>query len=139
MKDKFKIYYMNIALLTAELSHCTRRKVGCIVVKNDRIISIGYNGSVAGDDNNDIDEYGNTLPTIIHAEANAISKLCRSVESSEGCTMFVTLSPCLECSKILYNAGVTSVYYREDYKNLNGVEYLKNHGVMVEKLEPITV
>jgi dCMP deaminase len=134
MKDKFKKYYMSIAELTAELSHCTRKKVGCIVVKNDRIISIGYNGTVSGDSNNDVDEYGNTLPEIFHAEANAISKLCRSVESSEGCLVFVTLSPCLECSKILYNAGIVGVYYQEDYRNLDGIEFLKKHGIMVEKI-----
>ena len=134
LKDKFKKYYMSIAELTADLSHCTRKKVGCIIVKNDRVISIGYNGSVSGDSNNDVDENGNTLSEIIHAESNAISKLCKSVESSEGCIAFLTLSPCLECSKILYNAGIAEVYYKEEYRKTDGIDFLKNHGIIVEHL-----
>ena len=124
MKDKFKQAYMTVAETFAKLSHCERAKVGAIIVKSDRIISIGYNGMPAGYDNCCEDtmyhiQLGTTTeisrPEVLHAEANAIAKLAQSSESSDGAVMFCTHTPCIECAKLIHQAGIEKVYYRQDY------------------------
>lgn len=143
MKEKFKKAYMDTAKIFAELSHSKRLHVGAIIVKEDRIVSIGYNGMPSGWDNVcEIDMYddaeqwvGNkTKPEVLHAETNAIAKLARSTESGDGASMFITHSPCIECSKLIYQSGIARVYYGEDYRDDSGIEFLQKSGVIVEKL-----
>ncbi len=153
MKDKFKQAYMDTASRFAELSHARRLHVGAIIVKDDRIISIGYNGMPAGWDNDceyEVSEfqteYGvgsklvktgelKTRPEVLHAETNAIAKLAKSTESGVNATMFVTHSPCLDCAKLIYQSGITGVFYRDAYRSEDGVQFLKKSGIQVEKLE----
>jgi dCMP deaminase len=143
MKDKFKQAYMKTAQTFAELSHARRLKVGCIIVKDDRIISIGYNGMPAGWDNNCEHEikwpngevrFLETKAEVLHAESNAVAKLARSVESGDGATLFVTHSPCLNCAKLIYQAGIARLYYGAEYRDTAGVDFLNNSGVVVEQL-----
>jgi dCMP deaminase len=127
---------MKTAKLFAELSSARRKKVGAIIVKDDRIISIGYNGMPAGWDNNcedeDVDYFSDripiktlkTKPEVLHAELNAIGKLARSNESGEGATMFVTCAPCMDCAKMIYASGIKEVFYAEDYRDQSGLEFL---------------
>ena len=150
MKPKLLEAYMKTAATFAELSHARRLHVGAIVVKDDRIISIGYNGMPAGWDNNCEDEsvelYSGhegaihrtvlkTRPEVLHAESNAISKLARSSESGEGATMFITHAPCMDCSKLIYQSGIRSVYFGSAYRDDSGVKFLKACGIEVEQLE----
>ena len=161
---------MSTAKVFAGLSHAQRLKVGAIVVKDDRIISIGYNGMPAGWDNNCEDkvwmdqdaggwldlneieerwphidynedaeeEYRYTLktkPEVLHAESNAIAKLAKSNDSGDGASIFITHSPCIECAKLIYQSGINSVYYAQDYRNDEGLKFLRTSGVEVEKLD----
>ena len=144
MKEKFKQAYMQTAQTFAELSHARRLKVGCIIVKDDRIISIGYNGMPAGWDNNCEHEmkwpngeirFLQTKDEVLHAESNAIAKLARSVESGEGASLFVTHSPCLDCAKLIYQAGVARLYFGVQYRDTAGIEFLNKSGVVVEQLQ----
>jgi dCMP deaminase len=143
MKEKFKRAYMQTAQTFAKLSSARRLHVGAIVVKDDRIISIGYNGMPAGWDNNCEDEtlYEDggvilkTKPEVLHAETNAIAKLARSNESGLGADIFVTHAPCLDCAKLIYQSGIRAVYYGEDYRDTTGVEFLVKSGVAIEKLQ----
>ncbi len=138
MKEKFKHAYMRTAQTFAELSHAQRLKVGCIVVKQDRIISIGYNGMPSGWSNicEDVLEDGSTRtkPEVLHAEMNSLMKLAKSTESGDKAAMFVTHSPCLECAKSIYQAGISTVYYKNDYRSNDGIEFLTKCGVHVVKL-----
>jgi dCMP deaminase len=142
MKEKLKQAYMKTAQTFAELSHARRLKVGCIIVKDDRIISIGYNGMPAGWDNNCEHEmkwpngeirFLETKAEVLHAESNAIAKLARSNESGLGSTMFITHSPCLHCSKLIYQSGIKSVFYNEEYRDSEGIIFLTRSGLQVEK------
>lgn len=135
MKSKYLKAHMATAFEYAKLSHCQRRKVGCVFVKDDRIISIGYNGSPPGWDNVCEDENNNTKPEIIHAEANAIAKLAKTTESGEGSTVFITLAPCLNCAKQLAAMDVAEVYYGEKYRNTDGVEHLHKRGIPTYYIE----
>lgn len=134
MKTKFLNYYMNIAKETAKLSTATRLQVGAIAVKNDRIISIGYNGTPPGWNNKCEDDNNQTLHYVIHAEQNLIAKLCKANESSEGSIVFITHSPCIHCSKILFTAGVSEVYYETEYRITDGIDFLKQCGIKIEQL-----
>ena len=170
MKQKLKLAYMKTAETFAELSHARRLHVGAIVVKDDRIISIGYNGMPAGWDNNCenvewcsaggwlsteeiveswpyegtyLDADGNemqgryrlkTKPEVLHAETNAIAKLAKSNESGMGATMFITHAPCLDCAKLIYQSGISSVLYRNTYRDTSGIMFLEKSGIIVEKL-----
>lgn len=170
LKDKFKKAFMDTAKIFAELSHARRLKVGAIVVKDNRIISIGYNGMPAGWANDcekvewcdgggwlspeEIEEGwpytgeytdadGNVMqgryrlktnPEVLHAEMNALAKLARSTESGEGAAIFITHSPCIECSKLIYQSGISTVYYGEDYRDDAGLQFLQKSGVVVEKV-----
>jgi dCMP deaminase len=139
MKQKFIDAYIDVAERFAQLSSAVRLQVGAIVVKDDRIISIGYNGMPAGWDNVCEDELHQpvgrvnlvTKPEVLHAEANAITKLARSSESGEGATIFVTHAPCMDCAKLIYQSGVATVYYKNDYRSTQGVEFLLRSGVEV--------
>jgi dCMP deaminase len=139
MKTKYAQAHMKAAHLYASLSTARRLKVGALVVKDDRIISIGYNGMPSGWDNNC--EYqledGNikTKPEVLHAETNAVSKLARSTESGLDADLFVTHSPCLDCAKLIYQSGIKRVYYATDYRDNAGIEFLKASDVEVIKLD----
>jgi len=137
MKEKFIKLYIDWAKRVSELSYARRLKVGAVIVKDDCVISYGYNGMPAGWDNNCEDEtlYGGTLlktkQEVIHAESNAIAKLAKSTNSGVGSTMFITHSPCIECAKLIYQSGITTVYYDGDYRSADGIEFLKKSGVSV--------
>jgi dCMP deaminase len=139
MKPKHQTAHMQAAHIYAELSTARRLKVGALVVKDDRIISIGYNGMPKGWDNNCEQELEDgtikTKPEVLHAETNAIAKLARSVESGLDADLFVTHSPCLDCAKLIYQAGIRRVYYATNYRDDSGIVFLKNSGVEVTKLD----
>jgi dCMP deaminase len=162
MKEKLIDAYMKTAETFAELSHARRLHVGAIVVKDDRIISIGYNGMPAGWDNNcentvfvlgkeviDTDmvslgytktDNGNwttlkSKPEVLHAETNCIAKLAKSTESGSNATMFITHSPCLDCAKLIFQSGITSVFYRESYRSEDGIQFLTKSGVTVTQVK----
>jgi dCMP deaminase len=138
MKPRLLQAYMKTAETFAELSHARRLHVGAIVVKDDRIISIGYNGMPAGWDNNceiEVDGKLITRSEVLHAESNAVSKLARSSESGDGATMFVTHAPCMECSKLIYQSGIRRVYFGAAYRDDSGVQFLKQCGIAVEQME----
>lgn len=127
--------YMRMARIWAENSYCTRRKVGALIVNNQMIISDGYNGTPSGFENICEDENGITKPYVLHAEANAISKLARSSNSSEGATLYVTASPCIECAKLIIQAGIKRVVYAEKYRLTDGIDLLERAGIKVEYIE----
>jgi len=157
MKPKFRDAFMKVAETFAGLSSARRLHVGAIIVKDDRIISIGYNGMPSGWNNNCEDkiycEDGDcseqllpkeanqwmkyklvTKPEVLHAETNAIAKLAKSTESGDGATLFVTHAPCLDCGKLIYQSGINSVYYRNSYRSDEGINFLEKAGVKVEKI-----
>jgi len=157
MKEKFRNAYMKVAETFAELSSARRLHVGAIIVKDDRIISIGYNGMPSGWDNNcedkiyceDGDWSEQQLPKdaniwkkyklvtkreVLHAETNAIAKLARSNESGNGATLFVTHAPCMDCAKLVFQSGISHVFYRNSYRNEDGLHFLEAAGVGVEKI-----
>ena len=134
MKQKFIKYYMDIAKRTAELSSAKRLQVGAIIVKNDRIVSIGYNGTPSGWTNVCEDESFKTKPEVIHAEANAIAKLAKSTESGEGAVMFLTHAPCMDCAKQIYTAGIRKVFFDSNYRSMDGVVFLNNCNLEVEQI-----
>ena len=126
--------YMRMARVWSENSYCVRRKVGALMVKEQRIISDGYNGTPSGFENICEDENNVSKPYVLHAEANAISKVARSHNSSDGATLYVTASPCIECSKLIIQAGIKRVVYGELYRLTDGIDLLKRAGVVVEYL-----
>ena len=121
--------YMRMAMIWAENSYCQRRKVGALIVKDKMIISDGYNGTPAGFENVCEDEDGLTKAYVLHAEANAITKIARSNNNSAGATLYVTTSPCIECSKLIIQAGIKRVVYFEQYRVTDGLDLLKRAGV----------
>ena len=121
-----------MARIWAENSYCRRRQVGALVVKDKMIISDGYNGTPSGFENICEDESGTTFPYVLHAEANAITKLARSSNNSDGATLYVTASPCIECSKLIIQAGIRRVVYAEKYRLTDGVDLLEKAGIKVE-------
>jgi len=123
--------YLKMARIWAENSYCQRRQVGALIVKNKMIISDGYNGTPSGFENVCEDEGNVTKPYVLHAEANAITKIARSHNSSDGATLYVTASPCLECSKLIIQAGIKRVVYSEKYRLEDGVELLRHAGIEV--------
>ena len=135
-KHKKRDYlYMRMARTWAENSYCVRRKVGALLVKDQMIISDGYNGTPSGFENQCEDENGVTKPYVLHAEANALTKVARSNNSSDGATLYITASPCLECSKLIIQSGIKRVVYGEEYRLMDGVELLKRAGVEVDFLD----
>ena len=128
--------YIRMATIWAENSYCTRRQVGALIVKNQRIISDGFNGTPAGFENICEDENNVTKPYVLHAEANAITKIARSNNSSEGATLYVTASPCIECAKLIIQAGIKRVVYSEKYRLEDGLELLRKANIEVEYINP---
>ncbi|MBP5377478.1 MAG: dCMP deaminase family protein [Bacteroidaceae bacterium] len=127
--------YLRMARIWAENSYCVRRQVGALVVKDKRIISDGYNGTPVGFENVCEDENNVTKPYVLHAEANAITKLARSHNSSEGATVYITASPCIECSKLLIQAGIKRVVYGEKYRLDDGLNLLRKAGIETTYIE----
>ncbi len=128
--------YIRMASIWAENSYCVRRKVGALIVKGKMIISDGYNGTPSGFENVCEDENNLTKPYVLHAEANAITKIARSNNSSEDATMYVTASPCIECAKLIIQAGIKRVVYSEHYRLEDGIELLKRAGIDVVYIDP---
>lgn len=126
--------YLRMARIWAENSYCQRRQVGALVVKNKMIISDGYNGTPSGFENFCEDADGITYPYVLHAEANAITKLARSGNNSDGSTLYVTAAPCIECSKLIIQSGIKRVVYAEQYRLTDGTDLLEKAGVKVEYL-----
>lgn len=124
--------YMRMARIWAENSYCKRRQVGAILVKNQMIISDGYNGTPSGFENNCEDDNNVSLPYVLHAEANAITKVARSNNSSDGATLYVTASPCIECAKLIIQAGIKRVVYGEEYRIRDGIDLLRRAGIIVD-------
>lgn len=144
MNNKMIQAHMKVAEVYSKLSHAKRLQVGAIVVKDNRVISIGYNGTPAGWDNvceEVIVRYENgkeetkTKPEVIHAEANAIAKLARSNESGEDADLFLTHAPCMECSKLIFTSGIKNVYYKNKYRDDSGLQFLHQCGVNVYKVD----
>lgn len=134
-QQKLDLRYLRMARIWAENSYCKRRQVGALVVKDKMIISDGYNGTPSGFEN--VCEDNNvTKPYVLHAEANAITKLARSSNNSEGSTLYVTASPCIECSKLIIQSGIKRVVYAEKYRLTDGIDLLKRAGVKVEYMNP---
>jgi len=163
MKERMIDFYMRIARETAKLSRARRLQVGCVIVKDDNIISFGWNGTPPGWDNdceykdycisrdftgnyfpgteNEYpfeDEYGRyklkTKPEVLHAEANALLKLCRTHESSSAASLFLTHAPCIECAKLIFSSGIKNVFYNEVYRNTDGINFLNNTDIKVLKI-----
>lgn len=153
MKSKFLDAFMKTAKVFSELSTATRKKVGAVIVKDNRIISIGYNGMPSGWTNeceyeevvlrsefgkgNWLEKTGEvvTKPEVLHAESNAIAKLARSIESGDGAMMFITCAPCMNCAKMIYQSGIQKVFYGEQYRENDGLEFLHKCGVHTEQLQ----
>lgn len=127
--------YLRMAQIWAENSYCKRRQVGALVVKDKMIISDGYNGTPSGFDNVCEDETNTTYPYVLHAEANAITKLARSSNNSDGATLYVTASPCIECAKLIIQAGIKRVIYGEEYRLSDGLDLMRKAGIEVLLLE----
>lgn len=132
---KLDLRYLRMARIWAENSYCTRRQVGALIVKDKMIISDGYNGTPSGFENVCEDENGLTHPYVLHAEANAITKIARSGNNSDGATLYVTASPCIECAKLIIQAGIKRVIYGEPYRLTDGIDLLKRAGIEVVLLD----
>lgn len=127
--------YLKMAREWAKLSHCERKQVGALIVKDSMIISDGYNGAPSGFDNCCEDEEGKTVWYVLHAEANAIMKVAKSTNNSDGATLYITLSPCKECSKLVLQAGIRRVVYMKGYKDDAGIQFLDKAGVQIVQIE----
>ena len=132
--NKYDKAYLRIAKEWGQLSYCKRKQVGAIIVKDRMIISDGYNGTPTGFDNCCEDEEGLTRWDVLHAEANAILKVARSTQSCEGATLYITLSPCKECSKLIHQSGIKRVVYQNGYRDDSGIQFLKKAGVIIEHI-----
>jgi dCMP deaminase len=126
---------MGAAEVYAQLSSAKRLQVGCVIVKDNRIISIGYNGMPSGWTNECEDSDGQTKPEVLHAETNAIAKLASSSDSGLGADLFVTHAPCMNCAKLIYQSGIKTVYYKNTYRDDSGIKFLKRSGVQVTKYD----
>ncbi|MBB4808023.1 dCMP deaminase [Chryseobacterium defluvii] len=132
--NKFDKAYLKMAQEWAKLSYCKRKQVGALIVKDRMIISDGYNGTPSGFENCCEDEEGKTHWYVLHAEANAILKLAASTQSAKGATLYLTLSPCKECSKLILQAGITRLVYINEYSDDDGISFLKNHNIEIEQI-----
>jgi dCMP deaminase len=137
VKSKFIHAYMDVAKRFAQLSHAKRLNVGAIVVKDDRIISIGYNGMPSGWEN-ECEIENTTKPQVLHAESNAIAKLARSNDSGLGADIFITHSPCIECAKLIYQSGIKRVYFGEQYRSTDGLDFLTASKINIIQVDTIT-
>ena len=136
-QNKYDKAYLRLAKEWGKLSYCKRKQVGAIIVRDKMIISDGYNGSPSGFENCCEDEEGLTKWYVLHAEANAILKVARSTQTCEGATLYITLSPCKECSKLIHQSGIKRVVYLENYKDNSGIEFLEKAGVLVNHIQEI--
>ena len=138
MKYKMKLAFMDVACRFGDLSHANRLKVGSVIVKDERIISIGFNGMPTGWDN-ECEEDGKTKPEVLHSEANAILKVARSTDSTVGASIFCSHTPCIECAKLIYQSGITHVYTRFEYDSAKGCgqKFLEESGIPVEMISPV--
>ena len=134
MHNKYDVAYLKMALEWAKLSYCKRKQVGALIVKDRTIISDGYNGTPSGFENCCEDENNKTKWYVLHAEANAILKISRSTQSCEGATLYLTLSPCKECSKLIFQSGIKRVVYIQNYSDNEGLVFLKDAGVEILKI-----
>ncbi|MBO7320735.1 MAG: dCMP deaminase family protein [Bacteroidales bacterium] len=132
-QKQFDLSYLRMAQVWSENSYCVRRKVGALIVKDKMIISDGYNGTPAGFENVCENDLGQTKSYVLHAEANAITKVAKSNNSSEGATLYVTDAPCMECAKLIIQAGIRRVVYNKDYRNTDGLELLERAGIEICK------
>lgn len=132
--ERYDKAYLRMASTWAELSHCSRKKVGALIVRDGRIISDGYNGTPAGFDNCCENEIGETHWYVLHAEANAILKVARSTNDCNNATLYLTLSPCKDCCKLILQAGINRVVYINDYKDTTGIDFLKNSNVEIVQI-----
>ena len=130
-QKKYDIAYLKMALEWAKLSHCKRRQVGALIVKDKMIISDGYNGTPTGFENVCEDDENYTKWYVLHAEANAIMKVSASTQSSKGATLYITLSPCRECSKLIFQSGITRLVYNKEYKDTSGLDFLQKSGIEI--------
>lgn len=141
-KRKYNLFYMNIAEQCSQLSHCERKKVGSVIVKDGNILAFGFNGTPSGFDNTcethisiSVDEFTEvTKPEVLHAELNAICKIAKSTQSTEDATLYVTMSPCVECAKIIIQSGIKEVYYGEEYRIKDGIELIKKANIHIEQI-----
>ena len=133
-QTQFDLHYLEMAQIWAKNSYCERRKVGALMVKDRMIISDGYNGTPRGFENDCELPDGTTKPYVLHAEANAITKVARSNNSSEGATIYITAAPCIECAKLIIQAGIVRVVFRDEYRSREGVELLERAGVIVDQM-----
>ena len=133
--EKFDNSYIQMAAVWAKNSYCKRRQVGALLVKDRMIISDGYNGTPSGFENICEDENGVTKPYVLHADANAITKVAKSGNNSKGATLYVTASPCMECAKLIIQSGISRVVYRDEYRLTDGVDLLRKAGIEVEKID----
>ncbi|HNY24131.1 MAG: dCMP deaminase family protein [Bacteroidales bacterium] len=133
-QTQFDLHYLEMAQIWAKNSYCERRKVGALMVKDRMIISDGYNGTPRGFENVCELPDGTTKPYVLHAEANAITKVARSNNSSEGATIYITAAPCIECAKLIIQAGIVRVVFRDEYRSREGVELLERAGVIVDQM-----
>lgn len=129
--------YLKMAIEWGKLSHCKRKQVGAIIVKDSMIISDGYNGTPTGFDNCCEDEEERTLWHVLHAEANAIMKVAKSTNNSDGATLYITLSPCRECSKLVLQSGIKRIVYHKSYKDDAGIHFLQQAGIEIEHIQEI--
>ena len=132
---QFDTRYLQMARVWAENSYCVRRKVGALLVKDNMIISDGYNGTPAGFENVCEDDMGKTKPYVLHAEANAITKVAKSANNCDGSTLYITASPCIECAKLIIQAGIRRVVYRDPYRITDGIDLLRRAGIEVEQVD----
>jgi dCMP deaminase len=136
-QNKYDKAYLRIATEWSKLSYCNRKQVGAIIVRERMIISDGYNGTPSGFENCCEDDEGLTHWYVLHAEANAISKVARSTQSCENATLYITLSPCKECSKLIHQSGIKRVVYKNGYRDTSGVDFLVKAGVVVDQIEDL--
>tara|TARA_R100001369_G_scaffold88457_1_gene125015 strand:+ start:695 stop:1123 length:429 start_codon:yes stop_codon:yes gene_type:complete len=134
---QYDIAYLRMALEWSKLSYCKRKQVGALIVKDKMIISDGYNGTPSGFENFCEDEEGYTKWYVLHAEANAILKVASSTQSCNGATLYITLSPCKECSKLIHQAGITRLVYHKGYKDNSGIKFLEKAGVTITHIEDL--
>jgi dCMP deaminase len=134
-QHQFDIRYLEMARIWATNSYCKRRRVGALIVKGRMIISDGYNGTPSGFENECEDENNHTKPYVLHAEANAITKVAKSNNSSEGATLYITSSPCMECAKLIIQAGIIRVVFSDNYRILDGIELLKRANIEIIQLD----
>jgi len=133
-QNKVDRLYLKMAKIWAENSHCKRSQVGCLIVNNRQIISDGYNGTPSGFSNECEDCDNNTLPTVLHAEANAITKIAKSTNSAEGSTLYVTLSPCFDCAKLIIQAGIKRIVYSEVYRKTDSFKLFEEAGIEIKQI-----